>query len=526
MPEEFGKSAMPENPGESFRPPSALRDLEQVRTPEGVAASADYLFANAIFGRDSIEVAYDLYRYKPEIAKDVIFSLLNLQGRKADSVTAEEPGRIHHEARRPVVEDSDQARQSNTILERLKTERGITTPEYVSYTSVDATPLFVRMACAYLKEHGDSLSSTQKQELESGIVAAVGWIEQRINSSDLALIESLPPQHAAGSNGSETLLDGRSVYIHPSGERFNESQPLASPEVQAYAVDALRGAADLLAATPGFDAQAQRWVEEADLLQRRTLELFWMPEEGYFAMGIDRNESGTPRQIRSQSLNPAMMLDTSLFDGLNETEDKRYVGGIIEHIYSNEFMTPVGLRTKALRHAGATGYTDYQGAWTVWYRVNYDVARGLQRQGFGHLADQIKARLLNGINLSQGNYEFAIVDPSGEVHYDVAERLAGERRVLAATNVPEAPQAWTVSLALAIKKELDGRARASEVPEVTEGWRGDLETESLRRVPDVQIMKWRSELLERFQNTTLYHIDTDLGKQAEATRYPNTGAKS
>jgi hypothetical protein len=52
-----------------------------------VFASVGPNFRHAIFGRDSIEVAEDVYLYDQQLAHDIIITLARLQGTKNDQQT-------------------------------------------------------------------------------------------------------------------------------------------------------------------------------------------------------------------------------------------------------------------------------------------------------------------------------------------------------------------------------------------------------------------------------------------------------
>ncbi len=128
-------------------------------------------------------------------------------------------------------------------------------------------------------------------------------------------------------------------------------------------------------------------------------------------------------------------------------------------------------------------------------KEGYDVARALRRQGFPRLAWQVCARLLNGVNVAGENAELLYVSPDGHVHYDHRGREGrGPAPVeIAATNVPEPVQAWTVSAILAIKWRL-GSARAADDPTPAHpGWRLELEEEVLGRMPPACWLRTEAE---------------------------------
>ncbi len=101
--------------------PSAEMDLRRLRSPDchGVYASAGELYADAVFGRDSIEAAEDLLHLRPDIAREVILTLAHLQ-RTADvspgpNSSEEERGRIHHEHRQLTLDGRRISRRSEEL---------------------------------------------------------------------------------------------------------------------------------------------------------------------------------------------------------------------------------------------------------------------------------------------------------------------------------------------------------------------------------------------------------------------------
>src|SRR5689334_565196 len=75
--------------------------LGLVKAPHnyGVYASIGPNYQYAIFGRDSITVAYDCLDIKPALSKEIILLLATLQGSEFDMQSEEEEGKIHHEFR-------------------------------------------------------------------------------------------------------------------------------------------------------------------------------------------------------------------------------------------------------------------------------------------------------------------------------------------------------------------------------------------------------------------------------------------
>lgn len=486
-------------------------------------ASAGDLYAQAVFGRDSVEVAEDLLAACPGIAREVIVTLAGLQGAvdapPGPSSNEEERGRIHHEHRELVIDGHPISPRSQEVLEQLSALWGGTRTSMTYYGSVDATPLYVRLAAAYCDRHGRSIldhslvaRDGQETTVRGCVLLAVAWLERKIAESPLGLVE-FQRRNPRGISF-QVWKDSGTSYVHRDGELANWDAPIAAVEVQGYAYDALHGAARLLGGE--LPERAAGWRREADELRARVLERFWMPDEAYFAMGIDRDARGAPRQVRSVASNGALLMDTALFDGLPDAE--RYLRGTVARICGPEFLTDAGVRCRSLAEDGLIDFQDYHGTWAAWPKEGYDVAKGLLRQGFPRLAEQVHARLLNGVNLAGEHAEFLYVSPDGHVHYDFRGRSGHgpHPTAILGTNVPDQAQAWTVSAALAIKT---GPGSAGGPP--ANGWRRDLEDEVLGAVPHARRLGDRAELEAAYTHRGDFVIDLEGGlARARAARRP------
>lgn len=499
-------------------PPSALRDLQRVVSPDGfVSASDHHLYRSAFFGRDATELAEDLVHIYPEITRGVILNLARLQGVGYNPVTEEEPGRIHHEYRSLSWSGKRINRESEKIFRFLFKKWGGEDNQLTYYGTVDATPLYVNLVADYCKRYGTDILTTEIEQkngekitIGDSVFKATDWIESRMRTSDLGLIEFQTTNKKGLAI--QAWKDSDYAYIHETGEPANIKAPIAPIEVQSYAYDALTKAAGMF--RNAHPEKAERWTQLANYLQTAVFEKFWVPEREYFAMGLDRDKNGTVRQIKTVSSNPALLLSTGVFDSPDEETKKEYISAIVKKIYSDEFITPVGLRCRSTLHKYLIHIQDYHGVWAVWPKETYDVAKGLEKQGFPRLADQLETRILNGINISGNNFEFFYVSPEGYVEYDPEEKRMHltPQQIIDGTNYPENIQAWTVSAALAIKyKHAHPQPRQID----TQSWQYQLEENLLQKVPWEKLLKSREELKKAFPTDYSFRIDLTLGLQKE-----------
>jgi glycogen debranching enzyme len=497
------------------QPPSAFRALEKVRAAGGgLYASAGELYSDALFGRDSVECAEDLLHLRPGIATEVILALARLQGTVDASPGAgsneEEVGKIHHEHRSLYVGTRRISPRSQELLEYLSGLWGGDGHRFTYYGSADATPLYVRLVGRFCSAYGPALLDhplTDKDgrltTVRDSVLAAVRWIVARIEGSSVGLLEFCRSNPRGIAN--QAWKDSGTPYIHLDGQIADYTQPIAAVEIQGYAYDALTAAGRM------FPGHAPHWLDLAEALRQSTLDRFWMPAKAYFAIGLDRDPDGRPRPIESVTSNGALLLGTGLFEDLAGAP--RYIEGVVRRICSDEFVTEVGVRCRSLAEDGRVDFQDYHGTWAVWPKEGYDVADGLQRQGFPRLARQLYWRLLNGVNVAGSPIEFLYVSPDQRVHYDFADRhpLGANPQEIRGTNRPEPLQAWTVTAMLGIKSRV-----VRPAPAIETGWHAGLENDVLPTMPPVQPLRTPAEREAAYARRGDFVLNTSFGADRDA----------
>jgi glycogen debranching enzyme len=272
---------------------------------------------------------------------------------------------------------------------------------------------------------------------------ALDWLLEQLRTSASGLLE----YKRRNPHGIENQVwkDSREFYVHENKMLANHEAGIASIEVQGLAYDGLIAAAKLLPTRSKEAAQA------AVDLRTTTLKLLWQPKRRYFALGTDYDQLGKLRIIKTLTANPAAMLDSGFFDTLTPPKRQEYITSLVRMIMSPEFLTDGGIRSRALSQAHLIPFWDYHGSYTSWPKETYDIAKGLQRQGFPLLARELENRLLNVIFKAREYLEFVYVDEWGRVLAgSPSSREHGEFTLVDSTNKPERIQAWTVSAVLAI----------------------------------------------------------------------------
>lgn len=440
--------------------------LELVRAPKGygVFASIGPRIQFAVFGRDSIEVAEDLLEINPELSKEIILFLAQLQGMVTDPKSEEEPGKIHHEFRRAYFNGHRISRTARMVFQQLRGRWGDPDKPLLYYGTFDATPLYIRLVHRYVHLYGPGILK-QKVRGKDGAVRplrehvhmATDWLAGKVVASPWNLFENRRLNKKGLYN--QEWEDSLEAYTHTNGEYANVDSGIAAIELQGYAYDALLAAADLV---PIDNSEAEMWRTLAKRVQSQTLEQLWMPKIRFFAVGLDHDpKTGQPRQIATLNANGALLLDSHLLSDLKPKQAKPYIDGIINVITSEDFQTPAGPRIRALRYANVVKYADYHGSLVTWPKETYDIAKGLHRVGKHTLATKLEDMLLDSIAQAGEFYEFFLVDRKGKVkyHYRREDPEEPQLKDFSASVVPEAGQAWTISAVLAIvaKRQKQGK---------------------------------------------------------------------
>jgi glycogen debranching enzyme len=248
--------------------------------PAHVALAAGVPWFMTLFGRDSLIAGMMSLLLKPELLVGSLFALALHQGRKVDTRTGEEPGKILHEVRAGAV------------------ARGRTGWGEVYYGTIDATPLFV-LATAEAWRWGATHSDIAA--LLPACEAATDYIVTKLHSGD-GLLTYTYAQDGGGlaNQGWKDSFDG--IRYADGGIAEGE---IALVEVQGYVSAALLAMADLRERFgTGDPADLRRFADGVTALIE---DRFWMPDAGYYATALA--DGGA--QVDSITTNPGHLLWTT-----------------------------------------------------------------------------------------------------------------------------------------------------------------------------------------------------------------------
>ncbi|MFQ5472052.1 MAG: glycogen debranching N-terminal domain-containing protein [Dehalococcoidia bacterium] len=339
--------------------PAAVRDLHSLTMAHksGVKILAAGLpWFMAVFGRDAIISAIQTKLLGADFMRGALATLAELQATEIDEFREAQPGKIPHEVR----------------LGELSATGEVPHSRY--YGSVDATPLFVRLLWETYQWTGDrSLLDRYLQAAE----AAISWIDRYGDLDCDGFVEykrSTP--RGLLNQGWKDSVDAVSF----ANGRLAQG-PIALAEVQGYVFNAKLCMAEIYRVLDRSE-DAARLSDEAEVLQKRFNEAFWMPADDCFAMALD----GKKRQVDSISSNAGQCLWTGIVDS-----DR--AGALIERMMAPDMFNGWGIRTLSSEMARYNPLSYHNG--TVWPHDNSLIASGMQRYGYGQQALQVSAAILD-----------------------------------------------------------------------------------------------------------------------------------
>ncbi|MBA2537797.1 MAG: amylo-alpha-1,6-glucosidase [Actinobacteria bacterium] len=389
-----------------------------------------------VFGRDTLITSLQGLLLGPELARNALTALAELQATEDDPDIDAEPGKIVHEVRA--------GKAAKAWF-----------PRY--YGTVDATPLFLILLSEVWRWTDDA---GFVRGLREPALNALRWIDEYGDADGDGFVEycrrssrGLENQSWKDSGNSQLFQDGTQAEA-----------PIAPCEVQGYVYDAKLRAAELAREVWRDRELSDRLDREAQELRERFNEAFWCEERGgYYALALDREK----RRIDSLTSNIGHLL----WSGIVSPER---IEPVVDRLMGEELWSGWGVRTMSSADAGYSPLTYHNG--TVWPHDNALIAAGLARCSRWLEAQRIVRR---------------VVEASAHFEHQLPEVFAGFLR--SETPFPIAyptaarPQAWAagtpvllLQLLLGIQPDRRRQTLATVAPPELPSWAGSLRLSGVR----------------------------------------------
>jgi glycogen debranching enzyme len=409
----------------------SLADLAALRlrwTGSGMIPAAGLPWFMTLFGRDTLIAAFQTLPLGPEPAVAALRALAETQSAMDDPERDAEPGKIVHEIRR-----------GKTAV--------VWSDRY--YGTIDATPLFLVLLSELWRWSGDDAIV---RELEAPARRAVAWIDGPGDLDGDGFVEYLR-RSSTGLDNQNWKDSGNSMVSHDGRPARG---PIAPVEAQGYVYDAKLRVAELARRVWGDETFAARLERDAAALRDRFDEAFWVPEHGWYALGLD----GEKRQVDALGSNMGHLLWSGIVP-----PDR--VSDVAASLGSGPLWSGWGVRTLAADEPVFDPLEYHNG--TVWPHDNSLIAYGLARY-----ARREEAQLIARAQLDAAAF-FEHRLPELFAGYD---RVAGEPPGIVPTSAR--PQAWAAGTPVLLLRALLGlepdlEARALRVTSAAvPAWAGGL----------------------------------------------------
>ena len=308
-----------------------------------------------LFGRDTLITALQSLAFRPQIAVEALSVLAAHQATELDPDRDAEPGKILHELRTGEMAGSGEL------------------PHTPYYGSVDSTPLWLILLGETYDWTGDR---ALVDRLWPNAMAALDWIDTYGDRDGDGFVEyERQTDHGLLNQGwkdsSDAIRDRDGAQAVP---------PIALAEVQGYVFAAKRRMA-ALARIRGEHELAARLDRDAGLLHDRFESSFWIEDQRYYALALDRDK----RPADAIGSNAGQCLWTGII-APERAQD------VVDRLLGPTMSSGWGVRTFASGQPGYNPIGYHTG--TVWPHDTSLIAAGMKRYGFDDAANRLVGQVL------------------------------------------------------------------------------------------------------------------------------------